>query len=239
MGAGFKDFASGAILTAGDVDNYLMRQSVMTFADASARDTALSAVLDEGMVAYLKDTDSVTVYDGSAWNAIGGGGGGGGLVVVKTETAFSAVSSVTADGVFTSDYTNYRLVINYTTSSTGNIAIRLRASASSAATNYNIQSLEVGNTTFNNGRNARTSFRAFIHSNGAYESAGYADVFKPQLATPTNFVILDSSSLSGLTTPYLAFRTGNHSTATAYDGIELLTESGTMTGSYTIYGYSQ
>lgn len=75
MGAGFKDFASGAILTAGDVDNYLMRQTVMTFADASARDTALSAVLDEGMVAYLEDTDAVTVYDGSAWNAIGGGGG--------------------------------------------------------------------------------------------------------------------------------------------------------------------
>jgi len=73
MGAGFKDFASGAILTAGDVDNYLMRQTVMTFADASARDTALSAVLDEGMVAYLEDTDTVTVYDGSAWNTIGGG----------------------------------------------------------------------------------------------------------------------------------------------------------------------
>lgn len=72
MGAGFKDFASGAILTAGDVDNYLMRQTVMTFADASARDTALSAVLDEGMVAYLEDTDTVTVYDGSAWNDITG-----------------------------------------------------------------------------------------------------------------------------------------------------------------------
>ena len=67
MGSGFKDFAPGDILTAADVDGYLMRQTVMTFADASARDTALSAVLDEGMVAYLEDSDYFTVYDGSAW----------------------------------------------------------------------------------------------------------------------------------------------------------------------------
>jgi len=67
MGSGFKDFAPGDILTAADVDGYLMRQTVMTFADASARDTALSGVLDEGMVAYLEDSDYFTVYDGSAW----------------------------------------------------------------------------------------------------------------------------------------------------------------------------
>ena len=67
MGSGFKDWAAGDVLTAADVDGYLMRQTVMTFADASARDTALSGVLDEGMVAYLEDTDYLTVYDGSNW----------------------------------------------------------------------------------------------------------------------------------------------------------------------------
>jgi hypothetical protein len=99
MGAGFKDFASGAILTAGDVDNYLMRQTVMTFANASARDTALSAVLDEGMVAYLEDTDAVTVYDGSSWNAIGGGGGGGKILqVVSTAKTDAFSASVSGHG---------------------------------------------------------------------------------------------------------------------------------------------
>lgn len=67
MGSGFKDFAAGDVLTAADVDGYLMRQTVMTFADASARDTALSSVLDEGMVAYLEDGDSLFLYDGSEW----------------------------------------------------------------------------------------------------------------------------------------------------------------------------
>lgn len=70
MGSGFKDFTAGAVLTAAEVDGYLMRQTAMTFADASARNTALSGVLDEGMVAYLEDTNSITFYTGSAWIVI-------------------------------------------------------------------------------------------------------------------------------------------------------------------------
>ena len=72
MAEGFKDFAPGDILTAADVDDYLMRQAVMRFADASARTTALSGVLVEGMMSYLKDTNTVEVYDGSAWVGVGG-----------------------------------------------------------------------------------------------------------------------------------------------------------------------
>jgi hypothetical protein len=67
MGSGYKDFEAGNVLAAADVDGYLMRQTVMTFASSAARDTALAAVLDEGMVAYLEDTDLITVYDGAAW----------------------------------------------------------------------------------------------------------------------------------------------------------------------------
>ena len=63
----FKDFVAGDILTAADVDNYLMRQAIMTFADSAARDTALSAVLAEGMFCYLNDTNAFQLYDGSAW----------------------------------------------------------------------------------------------------------------------------------------------------------------------------
>jgi len=74
MGSGYRDFTAGAVLTADQVDGYLMRQSVMTFADASARDTALSGVLDEGMHAYLEDTDLLTFYTGSAWRATRGYG---------------------------------------------------------------------------------------------------------------------------------------------------------------------
>ncbi len=71
----YKDFQVNEILTAADVNNFLMDQSVMVFADAAARTTALSAVLAEGMLTYLEDTNVVQVYDGTAWTEISGGGG--------------------------------------------------------------------------------------------------------------------------------------------------------------------
>jgi len=41
----------------------------MVFADAAARTTALTGVVSEGMLSYLKDTNAVEVYNGSAWVA--------------------------------------------------------------------------------------------------------------------------------------------------------------------------
>jgi hypothetical protein len=46
-----------------------MQQTVMVFADAAARTTALSGVVAEGMLSYLKDTNAVEVYNGSSWVA--------------------------------------------------------------------------------------------------------------------------------------------------------------------------
>ena len=73
-GAGFKTFGVGDVLTASDVNTYLMEQAVMAFADSGARGSAIGTAT-EGMVSYLADTDAVEVYDGSAWTAVGGGGG--------------------------------------------------------------------------------------------------------------------------------------------------------------------
>lgn len=71
MAEGYKDWAAGDILTAADLEDYTVKQSVMIFDDSSARTTALTAVLREGMVSYLKDPNTIEVYDGSAWAAVG------------------------------------------------------------------------------------------------------------------------------------------------------------------------
>jgi hypothetical protein len=68
-GAGFKTFNTGDVFTASDANTYLMQQTVMVFASAAARTTALGANVAEGMMSYLKDTDAVEVYNGSAWVA--------------------------------------------------------------------------------------------------------------------------------------------------------------------------
>lgn len=72
-GAGYKLFNTGDVLTAAQVNTYLQEQAVMVFADASARTTALSGVLAEGMITYLKSDDKVYKYTGAAWVEVGGG----------------------------------------------------------------------------------------------------------------------------------------------------------------------
>lgn len=64
-GLGFKDFTTGEVLTAADVDGYLM-QGIWVFADSAARDAAVTSP-QEGNFAFLKDTNTTTYYTGSAW----------------------------------------------------------------------------------------------------------------------------------------------------------------------------
>ena len=71
-GLGFKDFVTGEVLTAADVDGYLM-QGIWVFASAAARDAAVTAPA-EGNFAFTKDTNGLWYYDGAAWVASGATG---------------------------------------------------------------------------------------------------------------------------------------------------------------------
>jgi hypothetical protein len=71
-GLGFKDFATGEVLTAADVDGYLM-QGIWVFASNAARDAAVTAPA-EGNFAFTKDTNSLWYYDGAAWVSSGATG---------------------------------------------------------------------------------------------------------------------------------------------------------------------
>lgn len=68
-GLGFKDFTAGDILTAADVDGYLM-QGCMVFDDAAARSSAIGTAVSEGMLSYTKDDNAVQIYDGASWTAV-------------------------------------------------------------------------------------------------------------------------------------------------------------------------
>ena len=60
-GAGFKVFQDGNVLTASEVNGFMMDQMIMVFASAAARDAAILSP-SEGMFAFLKDTDKLTVF---------------------------------------------------------------------------------------------------------------------------------------------------------------------------------
>jgi hypothetical protein len=65
-GAGFRTFVDGDVLTAAQVNTFLMEQSVMVFANAAARTSALPTPT-EGMVTYLADTNALEKYTGATF----------------------------------------------------------------------------------------------------------------------------------------------------------------------------
>jgi hypothetical protein len=62
MAEGYKAWTGGQVLEAEDLTDYASSQAVMRFANSAGRDAALTvSVVKEGMLAYLKDTNILTV----------------------------------------------------------------------------------------------------------------------------------------------------------------------------------
>jgi len=72
-GAGFKTWTTGDLVNASEFNTYIQEQVVMVFDDSSARDSAITSPT-EGMFAFLKDTDTLTYYNGSTWGSFIGEG---------------------------------------------------------------------------------------------------------------------------------------------------------------------
>jgi hypothetical protein len=185
-GAGYKLFATGDVLTAAQVNTYLMQQSVMVFASATARNTALSGVVSEGMVAYLLDTNDLTIYDGAAWNSFGAGditgvtagtglsgGGTSGGVTLSIDTA------VTANLTTSQTLTNKTLtapVINDAVFTDGVVKgleedVNVVAAAATGTINFDVSTASVWYYTTNASANHTLNFR---YSSGATLSSKLA-----------------------------------------------------------------
>ena len=95
---GYKEFVAGEILDEDEINDFLM-QGVLVFAGTAARGSAITSPV-EGQFAFLKDSDALTFYNGTAWAALesglktadflviaGGGGGGRGRALANREAA--------------------------------------------------------------------------------------------------------------------------------------------------------
>jgi uncharacterized protein YegP (UPF0339 family) len=235
-------FLAAQVLTA-DQMNQSARTGVPVFATTVERDAAFGGagekVLAEGQLCYLEDANVVQYYDGSVWATVGPATAGG-LVLVQAETAFGAVGDVTADGVFTSAYTNYRIIFRYQSSS-GQVRFRLRAATVDTSTGYNSQEIVATGTTMVPARQAsQTSAEFASNSGGAFFSSATIELYAPQLAEPTVYNSLNTRNDGAYTFPIAQTYFGNQSASTAFDGIKFLTSASTFTsGSYTIYGYAK
>jgi hypothetical protein len=98
-GLGFKTFLTGDVLTAADTNGYLM-QGVWVFASAAARDAAVTSP-QEGNMCYLKDTDALQSYSGSAWVAAGASGSMTSIASGSLPTGSGTLSLTSISGAYT------------------------------------------------------------------------------------------------------------------------------------------
>jgi hypothetical protein len=119
MGSGFKNFTA-TVLTASDVNNYLMEQSVMSFASTGARDVQVTAP-EDGMVAYIRSNDSsegLYTYNGTSWRKGPGWNAPWGWMANATSSAVSTTTGATeltivSTAGFTAVSNRYYLLTGY------------------------------------------------------------------------------------------------------------------------------
>jgi len=231
---GFKTFTTGEVLTAADTNGYFM-QGVLVFASAAARTSALPSPFD-GQVSYLKDTDIVQIYNGSAWV------GASGLTLLGTNT-FTTASAVIFDSVFSSAYNNYLLVFNITAATatayvncvfrTGGSDISTAVygfSGGTASTSSGAVTNEIASATQGGSLISRTN------TGGNGYASGSINIYNPFAST---YTFADSMSIAatGTTGAFSNYRISTAFTGTnSFDGFKFNPGSGTITGTAKVYG---
>ncbi|MEU1761666.1 hypothetical protein [Micromonospora sp. NPDC005652] len=90
----YKVFTTGSVLTAGDLNDYLMKQSVIACTSGSRPASPV-----EGMVIVETDTDQMFVYSGSAWRWVASYGsnavGTASATATQTTTSTAEIVSLT------------------------------------------------------------------------------------------------------------------------------------------------
>lgn len=223
-GAGYKLFATGDVLTASQVNTYLMQQTIMVFANSSARTSALSGVLAEGMFSYLQDTNSTEYYDGSAWQSISNPGD------ITAVTAGTGLSGGGSSGAVTLSIASSQsdLIIKGFQED-----VNVVASAATGTINFDVSTASVwyytSNATANHTLNFRYSSGTSLNTAMATGDSLTVVWLNTNGATPyyPNVIQIDGSAV----TPKVpaAISAGNASAIDAYSFTIIKTASATFT----------
>lgn len=150
------------------------------------------------------------------------------------QVTFTAVTSLSLNGVFSADFDNYFVSFRSVLSSGDEvIAARLRASGTDdSGSNYVRQTLNADGTSVSGGLS--TSTFAWGCPTSATQRSGAANfIYGPALAQRTTFRLL---SAWGYNNAYIQDVTTTHSLSTGYDGITFYRSPQTFTGAVQVYG---
>jgi len=145
---------------------------------------------------------------------------------------FTAVSSLSLNGVFSTDFDNYMLVMRAVGSVANFPGYRLRSASVDSTTSYTRQFLFAGATTVSAGRTTGAEFFDFGTST-SLRSGSTSYWYGPHLAQPTvaRFVAADARDAASFN-DYV----GTHSQSVSYDGLTIYANTGNLTGRVAVYG---
>lgn len=157
--------------------------------------------------------------------------------------SFTSQTTVTINGVFTSVYENYRLVVSTTEATrTSPIYARLCASGSAASGTDYCYYFVTANQSVGPSRSGANSatYMYLSETDAGASSANFMsfDIFGPQTTTRTRFTGSSMIGYANATTLFYATGGGNHILANSYDGISINCATA-MTGTAYIYGYGK
>jgi hypothetical protein len=235
-GLGKKTFTAGDVLIAGDVNSYLMDQTVMNFATVAARSSAIP-VPSTGMVSYVGDTGTdaatnatiasvpqIQAYTGAAWQNLDG------LTLVAKATIGSGITSFAMTDVYSASYNAYKIIITGGVASTAT-DLTIINTGSTASYAYSLIYLPWGGSIASITSGSTSSY-PFAGHGATNVNRMSCDVINPFTATHTQFM---ANYVSGT-----VFGTSGclHSVATSYTGFTIAAGSGTITGGTVhVYGY--
>jgi hypothetical protein len=243
MGSGYRVFTAGEVLTASNVQNYLQDQAVMVFGGTAARSSAIgTANFEEGMLTYLTDVDKLQVYTGAAFaDVYPAAATNQGLTLINT-TSFSGVSSQSINDVFSATYDNYRIIIALTDSSVlTNVFFRFRVSGSdnsNASYNYMFDGYTQGGGSVPFTAAGATQLNLYQRTaSGTKTTASDLTCILP-FATATT-LLMGPTTAENNANFYSGSWGGNFDVTTSFTGFSVIGESGTLTGSISVYGINK
>ena len=248
-GLGKKTFTAGDVLIAGDVNNFLMDQTVMVFATAAAR-TAAIPTPSQGMTTYRSDINALEIYNGAAWLGATGLTGvaptsiantGGTASMSGITTTFAGVTSLSLNGVFRTGFRNYRIILEATSTTTvAWFSARLRtAGTDNNSASYNLVSVQTANdTALTRVSNVNlTLFDNFVLI-GDRKLLATIDISTPFASDQTLLGYQSSTGAAGVGSKNNSVAgAARFNNTTSFDGISFF--GATFTGNVIVYGYNQ
>jgi hypothetical protein len=163
--------------------------------------------------------------------------GGSGSINANGSISFNC-STISLNGIFTSSYSNYRIILQSIPSAQSELRFRWRSSGTdNSSANYQYQNVYAASSTVTAGRGtSQTSGELLYQHGGACYLAG--DILNPQVVDQYKTIISTGAVWSNTTIPNLiTYHNGWNGSLLAFDGISFYASTGTIQGNIKIYGY--